>query len=53
VSTSHLAGSLRDCGAGDVDKDTCLVLDPGGYPHISYYDETDDDLKYACKDSAG
>jgi hypothetical protein len=30
-----------------------LALDVGGYPHISYYDNANDDLKYAYRDASG
>jgi hypothetical protein len=30
-----------------------IALDSSGYPHISYFDDNSDDLKYAYKDASG
>ena len=38
---------------GNVGEYSSLALDIDGYPHISYYDNSNDDLKYAYKDSLG
>jgi parallel beta-helix repeat protein len=36
-----------------VGSSASLVLDGDGYPHISYWDATNCDLKYACQDASG
>lgn len=38
---------------GDVGKDSAFVLDNDGYAHISYFDETNDALKYAYETREG
>jgi hypothetical protein len=38
---------------GVVGEYTSLALDRDGYPHISYYDATNEALKYVYKDSSG
>jgi hypothetical protein len=38
--------------AGDVGNDTSIALDALGYPHISYRDDANSDLKYAYYDGA-
>ena len=37
----------------DVGYDTSLALDTNGYPHISYRDWTNGDVKYAYQDASG
>lgn len=38
---------------GNVGKYNSLALDSGDYPHISFFDETNDDLMYAYQDAGG
>jgi len=38
---------------GDVGYYNSIALDSGGYPHVSYFDYTNKDLKYAYMDASG
>src|SRR5665647_815765 len=61
VKTTPIVGAgkwniqLVDNGGGssNVGTDTSLQLTPTGWPAISYYDNTNYDLKYAYKDASG
>ncbi len=42
-----------DGASSNVGQWTSIKIDTSGYPHISYYDITNSDLKYAYKDAGG
>ena len=44
---------LRVDSGGNVGRNSALVVDPAGGLHVSYFDDTNDTLKYAYRDLGG
>jgi hypothetical protein len=53
VATSNTVWRIEEVDSGHVGWHSSLVLDSAGWPHIAYFDQGQDDLKYAYKDEGG